>query len=456
MRFSTITSAYSLFFLLDHIALSHQARTLRGNFDSVDNEHEILPAKPTNGGKNTMISLSRAATEHESPTTTLLDSPINVLKSKGWSTERIEMATTYRYYHGSATELHVACRVYSPSADYEVAKALLELGSDVNAEANGGIQALFGAAGLGDRNFCDLLLDYGADVSHAIDDGRTASDNARNNGYIELADYLDSITPVVLDLRNNPTSQSSTRSAGGASSRGVDGNKDSTFSNGGQTHTLTENNPWWQVCLMNNYKISSINIYNRLDCCSDRLDGFVISIYHNGDLAWRYEHPSGTPPYETIVSVPNIIGDRVKVSLPGNDRILTLAEVEITASSVSSDTTNTPTNTPTNYPSSEPSSVPTQAPTDIMDTFEYIGSGGCLSASGERSQVVQWLSMPKDKRSANDCAQKCVTDFGRKDMFGFDIGYGRCRCFFPKEGYNPYPVKLNTNGGYKCWKNASI
>ena len=66
MRFFTTTSAYSLFSLLGHVALSHQAMTLRGSFDGVDNEHNILlPVKPTNGGKNAMISLPRATTEDE-------------------------------------------------------------------------------------------------------------------------------------------------------------------------------------------------------------------------------------------------------------------------------------------------------------------------------------------------------------------------------------------------------
>ena len=91
-----------------------------------------------------------------------------------------------------------------------------------------------------------------------------------------------------------------------------------------------------------------------------------------------------------------------------------------------------------------------------MDNYEYIGSGGCLAARGEWATTVQWNNMPRDKRSPEDCAQKCVTGSDRKDMFGFDIGYGRCRCFFPKEGTNPYPVRLNTNGGYRCWKYASV
>jgi len=81
--------------------------------------------------------------------------------------------------------------------------------------------------------------------------------------------------------------------------------------------------------------------------------------------------------------------------------------------------------------------------------FRNIGTGGCLSNLGEGSSKAEVFSMPGDKRTPMDCAERCR---GYNDLFGFDIGYGRCRCFLNIQGRrNPFPVRLNTNGGYTCY-----
>jgi type IV pilus assembly protein PilY1 len=72
-----------------------------------------------------------------------------------------------------------------------------------------------------------------------------------------------------------PTSQSST-DFGGVSSRAVDGNRDGIFNNNSVTHTTTQYQPWWQVDLGTSSQISRIRIFNRTDCCEDRLANFYI------------------------------------------------------------------------------------------------------------------------------------------------------------------------------------
>merc|ERR1712165_240012 len=97
--------------------------------------------------------------------------------------------------------------------------------------------------------------------------------------------------------------------------------------------------------------------------------------------------------------------------------------------------------------------VEEQTSPTILDSFYNVGRGGCLAAGGERHQIVDWNSMPRDKRSPEDCARLCLTDGENilNGFFGFDTGYGRCRCFYAA-GSNPaYPVRLNTNGGYDCF-----
>ncbi len=105
-------------------------------------------------------------------------------------------------------------------------------------------------------------------------------------------------SPLRLLSKGATTSQSSTRTAGGESSRAVDGNTDGAFASNSCTHTNTEPNPWWMVDLAAAYAIDKVVatsphtpssqlqhrttgaswqvvLYNRQDCCSERLNNAV-------------------------------------------------------------------------------------------------------------------------------------------------------------------------------------
>ena len=134
-----------------------------------------------------------------------------------------------------------------------------------------------------------------------------------------------------------PTAQSSTyvdSYAGAESSdRAVDGNTSGNYLNKSITHTNYENNPWWMVDLGATYDISQIRVWNRTDCCADRLFPFRIAIQDvfdaavNGAAAWWADVTvdDGSNP---IVFAPNAQGRFVKVQLTATD-YLTLAEVEV-------------------------------------------------------------------------------------------------------------------------------
>ena len=54
----------------------------------------------------------------------------------------------------------------------------------------------------------------------------------------------------------------------GEASRAVDGNRNQMLSAGSCSHTLTSAaDSWWMVDLLGVYNISSMTIYNRIDCC---------------------------------------------------------------------------------------------------------------------------------------------------------------------------------------------
>jgi len=120
--------------------------------------------------------------------------------------------------------------------------------------------------------------------------------------------------------------QSSTVLSGFAS-KAVDGNTSGAWNDGSMTHTchLLDNDPWWEVDLEETYVISSIVVYNRIDCCGERLSDFSVTI--NSVPEWTYTH-TGIPDYQTHIAVPNKVGSKVKVSIPGTEN-LSLAEVEV-------------------------------------------------------------------------------------------------------------------------------
>ena len=126
---------------------------------------------------------------------------------------------------------------------------------------------------------------------------------------------------------HKPCKQSST-SYGGGAGRAVDGNTNGRWRNNGITHTKQQSNPWWYVDLQDSFTIEKIVVYNRMDCCSERLASFRVGIINSGKEAWSYTH-FGTPTSKTVITVPKILGNRVDVQLTGSNRILSLAEVEV-------------------------------------------------------------------------------------------------------------------------------
>ncbi|HEV3021155.1 MAG TPA: PVC-type heme-binding CxxCH protein, partial [Pirellulales bacterium] len=75
-------------------------------------------------------------------------------------------------------------------------------------------------------------------------------------------------------------SQSST-SYGGEAKRGIDGNTSGAYSDGGQSHTNEETDPWWEVDLGAERPVDAITIWNRSEGngqFAKRLDGFRIRV----------------------------------------------------------------------------------------------------------------------------------------------------------------------------------
>ncbi|MEU2431585.1 discoidin domain-containing protein [Streptomyces sp. NPDC007861] len=72
-----------------------------------------------------------------------------------------------------------------------------------------------------------------------------------------------------------PAEQSSTQ---GAAERANDGNVDGIWGHGSVSHTLQEQQPWWQVDLGNTQELGSVTVWNRVDCCAERLHDFYVLV----------------------------------------------------------------------------------------------------------------------------------------------------------------------------------
>ncbi|XP_048057801.1 uncharacterized protein LOC125275146 [Megalobrama amblycephala] len=121
----------------------------------------------------------------------------------------------------------------------------------------------------------------------------------------------------------------------GDSQHAVDGNRDSDYFKSSCTHTNSEISPWWRVDLGNVYSVNSVTITNRGDCCKDRLRGAQIrignSLANNGNNNVLAATIVTAPDVTQTFSFEPVNGRYVNIYLPGNDKVLTLCEVEVFA-----------------------------------------------------------------------------------------------------------------------------
>ncbi|XP_041378490.1 uncharacterized protein LOC121390681 [Gigantopelta aegis] len=135
--------------------------------------------------------------------------------------------------------------------------------------------------------------------------------------------------------RGMPTKQSSTYKTY-SSRHAVDGRYSGVISQHTCTHTvLGSASPWWRVDLIQVILVTEVNIFNRQDCCADRLRNFFIEVLLSKNPKERSlcKHQ-----IEQVVKVARIkctrplLGRYVVIQTDGpgdDDDILTLCEVEV-------------------------------------------------------------------------------------------------------------------------------
>ncbi|MDX1963657.1 MAG: chitobiase/beta-hexosaminidase C-terminal domain-containing protein [Pirellulales bacterium] len=79
----------------------------------------------------------------------------------------------------------------------------------------------------------------------------------------------------------------STTGYGCTANRANDGNTSSSFFNGSLSSTDTETNPWWSVDLGEEKQIGLIKVFNRGDCCGERLSQAIVEVLDGeGKVTW--------------------------------------------------------------------------------------------------------------------------------------------------------------------------
>jgi autotransporter-associated beta strand protein len=167
---------------------------------------------------------------------------------------------------------------------------------------------------------------------------------------ISLAEVIVLATNTESNVAVGKMATQSTTTSGGIASRAVDGNTNGNWSGGSVTHTATEAEPWWMVDLGSDQVIEQVNLYNRLDCCRERLKNVYVDILDvNNNVLWTSQVMNldnlavGINPYTLGVNVANENGGepvsgrkvRVRLDTPNANDTLSLAEVEVLVQSPS-------------------------------------------------------------------------------------------------------------------------
>ncbi|WP_396190678.1 discoidin domain-containing protein [Flavobacterium sp.] len=134
----------------------------------------------------------------------------------------------------------------------------------------------------------------------------------------------------------------------GGASLAIDGNTDGDYAHGSVTHSESNKNAWLDIDLGSESYISSVRIWNRTDCCRERLKNYWIFIskepFSKSDTAFDLRGKNGVASYSrlktyenSIISVDNVLGRYIRVQLGGSENAegnyLSLAEVEVNGSS---------------------------------------------------------------------------------------------------------------------------
>jgi len=170
----------------------------------------------------------------------------------------------------------------------------------------------------------------------------------------------------LLSLTNSAVKDSGGGCCGSSPNRAVDGQSGSTGYGWGQCQQWSSvSNPWWGVDLGSTRTVTRVKLYNRNDCCPDRLQNVAIYLgndwntYSNNAQVASNVNVQGNTPLEVNIDAQ---GRYLFVARPGYSG-LTLCEIQVWAGASTPAPTRNPTQSPTEHPTRNPTRSPTEHPT---------------------------------------------------------------------------------------------
>ncbi len=153
----------------------------------------------------------------------------------------------------------------------------------------------------------------------------TSTPPSGNTFYPVILEDAPLIFPSGTDIANGkPAFQSSTLVSDRGAERALDNNVTSF------NQTTEETDPWWEVDLENQVNIGQIKIWNRQDCCQNRLKDFNIEIYdqRGGNLL------RSIPIFEEVSSLGSTYdidteGSVVRIQLKGEGKELHMGQISV-------------------------------------------------------------------------------------------------------------------------------
>lgn len=176
-------------------------------------------------------------------------------------------------------------------------------------------------------------------------DKRISSNSAVfDNGYFKVFPAISSSNSTQVNIAQGKLVRQSSTLAEGNAIRAVDGNTEGNFDLGSVTHTEADANAWLEIDLGRSETIDSIRIWNRTDCCRDRLGDYWVFVSDIPFLASdtaillrsrpaTWSQINFTPNPNSTIKTGGVRGRYIRVQLGGTQPVaesyLSLAEVEV-------------------------------------------------------------------------------------------------------------------------------
>ncbi|KAM5147986.1 uncharacterized protein ACMZJ9_011622 [Mantella aurantiaca] len=128
--------------------------------------------------------------------------------------------------------------------------------------------------------------------------------------------------------------QSSLYNMYGEAKNAIDASLDSNYLYIQCTGTSEEDNPWWMVDLKGKFKVFTVAVTNRRDCCAERINGAQIRIGNSAEVGGTTNPMCGIISTmgrgETLAfECDGMVGQYVTIFLPGKSTTLTVCEVQV-------------------------------------------------------------------------------------------------------------------------------